>query len=123
MLTENRKRHYSCNDEEEETLHQAKRTPSNPLGHDVWDMNSSSSESSGISSPERLSGAGTIIQTTEHMEKHFLQDSCSPCSTLHFDDKPNLFLGKTKDSYYQVNCILREAHFSSLKIHGQQRPT
>uniref|UniRef100_A0A8C1XDN6 Si:dkey-21c1.1 n=1 Tax=Cyprinus carpio TaxID=7962 RepID=A0A8C1XDN6_CYPCA len=66
---------------------------------------SSSSDSSGISSPERMAGATSNIQKTEQRGLH-------PAVSLSH----NL-------SYDHINRILREAHFSSLQTRGQQGST
>lgn len=129
MLTENRKRRRGCDAEGEQLNPQAKRSGGGQEGHglvsdvgrDVWDSESSSSDSSnGISSPERA--AGTSAGLCEHGQKnHNSQSSLSPLledpsgysSGLHGDDA----------SYDHINRLLREAHFSSLQSRGRPGST
>ncbi|MCI4384386.1 hypothetical protein PGIGA_G00038020 [Pangasianodon gigas] len=127
MPSENRKRHHSCNAEEEQLLPQAKRVPGHPflseLAHDVWDSESSSSDSSCISSPEKLTGAGSIYQSVEQNGKCVLEDSCSPSTSGQFGEEAAFPLCTADDSYHHINRILREAHFNSLKTRGQPGAT
>lgn len=117
MPPESRKRHHSCDAEEEQLLPQAKRFPGHPffceLARDVWDSESSSSDSSCISSPEKLTGAGS--QSVEQNGRCVLDDSCSPSTSSQF--------GESDDSYHHINRILREAHFNSLQTRGQPGAT
>ncbi|KAF4084992.1 hypothetical protein AMELA_G00112440 [Ameiurus melas] len=119
MPSESRKRHHSCDAEKEQLLPQAKRFPGHPffseLARDVWDSESSSSDSSCISSPEKLTGAGSICQSVEQNGRCVLEDSCSPRTSGQF--------GESDNSYHHINRILREAHFNSLQTRGQPGAT
>ncbi|XP_060795999.1 protein FAM104A [Neoarius graeffei] len=127
MLSESRKRRHSSDAEEEQLLPQAKRFPGHSffseLAHDVWDSESSSSDSSCVSSPEKLTGAGTIYQSVEQNGKCVLEDSCSPSTSGQFGEEAAFPLCKADDNYRHINRILREAHFNSLKTHGQPGAT
>lgn len=128
MLTESRKRrHNSCDGDDAQNLPQAKRLASQPffpeLGRDVWDSESSSSDSSGISTPERLPGPSSINQPTDQKENCILKDSCSSSSSGHLFEEPGIPLNDRDSPYCHINRILREAHFSSLQSHGQPGPT
>ncbi|XP_072523885.1 protein VCF1 [Salminus brasiliensis] len=127
MLTESRKRRHTCDADDVQILPQAKRLASQPffpeLGRDVWDSESSSSDSSGISTPERLAGPSSINQTTDQKEKCILKDSCSSSSSSHHLFEEPAFSLNESDSYCHINRILREAHFSSLQTRGQPGPT
>lgn len=83
---------------------------------------SSSSESSCVSSPEKLTGAGSIHQSPRRNVKCILEDSCSPGTSGQFGEEVAL-QHKSDDSYDHINRILREAHFNSLKTHGQPGAT
>ncbi|GAA6104669.1 uncharacterized protein si:dkey-21c1.1 [Tachysurus ichikawai] len=126
MLPESRKRHHSGDAEEEQLLPQAKRFPGHPifseLAQDVWDFESSSSDSSCFSSPEKLTGAGFIHESARINGKRVLEDSCSPSTSGQFGEEVALQC-KSDDSYHNINRILREAHFSSLKTRGQPGTT
>ncbi|KAK3529602.1 hypothetical protein QTP70_032013 [Hemibagrus guttatus] len=126
MLPESRKRRHSCDAEEEQLLPQAKRFPGHPffseLAHDVWDFESSSSDSSCVSSPEKLTGAGSINQSPRKHGTCILEDSCSPGTSRQFGEEVALQC-KSDDSYHHINRILREAHFNSLKTRGQPGAT
>lgn len=68
---------------------------------------SSNSESS-ISSPEHAAGS------------HYAVGSCSPLGSSNSSE----LAGPTNPvSYFQINCILKEAHFQSLQSRGQLRDT
>ncbi|KAF7705422.1 hypothetical protein HF521_020708 [Silurus meridionalis] len=125
MPSESRKRRHSCDAAEEQILPQAKRYPGHPffseLSHDVWDCESSSSDSSCISSPEKLAGAGSICQSVEQNGK--CEDSCSPSTSGQMGNETAFPLCKADDPYHHINCILREAHFNSLKSRGQPGAT
>ncbi|XP_056325049.1 protein FAM104A [Danio aesculapii] len=116
MLTESRKRRRGCDAEEVQVLPQPKRSGGYSflpeVGHDVWDSESSSSDSSGISSPEQMAGATSSIQKPD-------QRGLSPGIAA---EEPAVSLSQNI-SYDYINRILREAHFSSLQTRGQQAPT
>lgn len=141
MLTESRKRRRSCDSEDVQALHQAKRHGGGnalfpELGRDAWDSESSSSESSLISSPERLAGAsgsgGSSSSSstssgvssmgpfsTDGRGTYITQGPpCSPASSSNPGDEPQHAM-----SYDHINRILREAHFASLKTRGHPGPT
>ncbi|TRY99902.1 hypothetical protein DNTS_004336 [Danionella cerebrum] len=105
MMTESRKRRRTC-DADEQLLPQPKRPGAFSLlpevGRDVWDSESSSSESSGVSSP-------SSVQRT-------------PSSPYSAAEEPAVPLSHDT-SYHHINRILREAHFNSLQTRGQQAPT
>lgn len=123
MLTESRKRRRSCDAEQLQVLPQAKRSGGYSflpeVGRDVWDSESSSSDSSGISSPDRMAGASSSIQKTD---QRGLPVSQAPCSPTIAAEEPAISLSHNV-SYDHINRILREAHFSSLQTRGQQGPT
>ncbi|KAM9462350.1 protein VCF1 [Clarias gariepinus] len=127
MLSESRKRHHGCDAEEEQVPPQAKRFPGHTffseLAHDVWDSESSSSDSSCISSPEKLTGAGSVYQPAKQNGKCVLEDSPSPSTSGQFGEDAGFLLGESDDSYHHINRILREAHFNSLKTRGQPGET
>ncbi|XP_028825482.1 protein FAM104A [Denticeps clupeoides] len=106
MLTESRKRRRSCDSEEGRYLPQTKKAVLPELGRDVWDSESSSSDSSGVSSP---GGA--------------LRDPSSPPGPSHPAEEPRSSTSPGASSYQRINRILREAHFSSLQTRGQPGPT
>ncbi|XP_063077675.1 uncharacterized protein si:dkey-21c1.1 isoform X2 [Engraulis encrasicolus] len=129
MLTESRKRRRSCDSEEVQVVHQAKRPSGGnallpELGRDAWDSESSSSDSSGISSPERLLAAGVngmsssasglmaaaavAVADGGRGANFITHGPCSPAGSSSAGDEPQL-------CYNQINRILREAHFASLK--------
>lgn len=122
MLTESRKRRHTCEAEEA----QAKRLPGHPcsseLGYEVWDSESSSSDCSGISSPERLAAAGSLNRSGEQARLCIVQNSSSPSSSHVAEELPSS-THKCDESYHLINRILKEAHFSSLKSHSQPGPT
>ncbi|XP_043109952.1 protein FAM104A-like [Puntigrus tetrazona] len=126
MLTESRKRRRSCDAEELQVLPQAKRSGGYSflpeVGRDVWDSESSSSDSSGISSPERMAGATSNIQKTDQRGLHASQAPCSPIAPNISAEEPAVSLSHSL-SYDHINRILREAHFSSLQTRGHQGPT
>uniref|UniRef100_A0AAY3ZW49 Uncharacterized protein n=1 Tax=Denticeps clupeoides TaxID=299321 RepID=A0AAY3ZW49_9TELE len=69
-------------------------------------LQSSSSDSSGVSSP---GGA--------------LRDPSSPPGPSHPAEEPRSSTSPGASSYQRINRILREAHFSSLQTRGQPGPT
>ncbi|XP_062331675.1 protein FAM104A [Osmerus eperlanus] len=130
MLTENRKRRRGCDTEGEQQLNpQAKRSGGGLEGHglvsdvgrDVWDSESSSSDSSGgVSSPERAAGTSTSL--CPHGQNNYnSQSSLSPIP----DDSSSSLMGFHGDgsSYNYINKLLREAHFSSLQTRGRPGST
>uniref|UniRef100_A0A8B9KJG8 Si:dkey-21c1.1 n=2 Tax=Astyanax mexicanus TaxID=7994 RepID=A0A8B9KJG8_ASTMX len=120
-----KRRHNSCDADDAQNLPQAKRLASQPffpeLGRDVWDSESSSSDSSGISTPERLTGPNSTNQSTDQKENCILKDSCS--SSGHLFEEHAISLNDSDSSYCHINRILRNAHFSSLQSRGQPGPT
>ncbi|XP_042562720.1 protein FAM104A-like isoform X2 [Clupea harengus] len=121
------KRRRSCNSEDGQVLPQAKRPGAGnallpELGRDAWDSESSSSDSSGISSPERLAGAsGSSSMSAFGMDGRgncVTQGPCSPTGSSNPGDEPLLAM-----SYHNINRVLREAHFASLKTRGHPGPT
>ncbi|KAG7226396.1 hypothetical protein INR49_013807, partial [Caranx melampygus] len=119
MLTDNRKRHRSCDSEEDQQLSpQAKRSGGVPLCmYQIWTQSSDSSN--GISSPERA-----IVVTTRpciHSQNNCISlHSPSPkpedsASSLQHGFHGN---GSSSVSYDYINRVLREAHFSSLQTRG-----
>ncbi|ROI81944.1 Protein FAM104A [Anabarilius grahami] len=126
MVSVHRKRRRSCDAEQLQVLPQAKRSGGYSflpeVGRDVWDSESSSSDSSGISSPERMAGASSSIQKTDQRGVHVSQAPCSPIAPTNAAEEPAISLSHDI-SYDHINRILREAHFSSLQTRGQQGPT
>lgn len=129
MLTENRKRRRGCDSEGEQQNPQAKRSGGgqegnglvSDVGRDVWDSESSSSDSSGgISSPERAAGTSTSL--CPHGQNNY--NSQSSLSPLQEDSSSSLtgFHGDSS-SYNHINRLLREAHFSSLQTRGRSGTT
>ncbi|TWW81478.1 hypothetical protein D4764_01G0012930, partial [Takifugu flavidus] len=96
-----RKRHHSCDSEEDQQLaRQAKRSPTTPslLVSDLDSESSSSDSSNGISSPECA----------------IVPEDCTSSSQYGFHgDSSGL-------SYDCINRILREAHFSSLQMRARR---
>lgn len=134
MLTESRKRRRGRdNEEEEQRLNpQAKRPGGghdllvSDLGRDAWDseQSSSSDSSGGISSPER--GALASASPCTHSQNCVSQNSLSPQP----EDSASASLqgfhgnsGGSSVSYYHINRVLREAHFSSLQTRGRPGST
>ncbi|KAK6301692.1 protein FAM104A [Coregonus clupeaformis] len=120
MLTENRKRRRGGDNEGDQLNPQAKRSGGGQEGHamvsklgqDVWDSESSSSDSSsGISSPERAAGgASTYTQSQKNRTSQGLlrpspEDPSISSLSLYGNGTP----------YDHINSVLREAHFSSLQ--------
>ncbi|KAG7491208.1 hypothetical protein MATL_G00000620 [Megalops atlanticus] len=117
MLTESRKRRRSCGSEEGQLPPLAKRSGGGQAllpepARDVWDSESSSSDSSGISSPEQTAGGSSGRQSSP--------SPGSPSNSAPLSEERAPFgLG----SYHHINRILREAHFSSLQTRGLPRAT
>ncbi|XP_071782810.1 protein VCF1 [Centroberyx gerrardi] len=131
MLTDNRKRRRSCDSEEGQQLNpQAKRSGGGPNllvsdpGRDVWDSESSSSDSSGgISSPERAALASTSL-CTHGRNNCISQNSLSPQPDDSASSSLQGFHGDGSSvSYDHINRVLREAHFSSLQTRGRPGST
>lgn len=68
-------------------------------------------------------GAGSLYQSEEQNGKCIQEDSCSPGTSGQFGEEAAFPLCKADDFYRHVNRILREAHFNSLKTHGQLEAT
>ncbi|XP_050962681.1 protein FAM104A [Labeo rohita] len=120
MLTENRKRQRAEGDDEDGQMPQAKRLSSalqsSETGRESWESESSSSESSWISSPDHAAGSSS--------SSHYGVDvigppnglgPCSPHSASKQSDPVDLL------SYQQINRVLREAHFHSLQSRAQSK--
>lgn len=118
MLSENRKRQRIRGDDDVDALlmPQAKRLSttlqSSEGSREAWESESSSSDSSGVSSPEHA--AGTSSSASSQYGAENLRSS-SPHSSLDQSDATSLAL------YEHINCVLREAHFQSLHNRGQTR--
>ncbi|XP_076007615.1 protein VCF1 [Genypterus blacodes] len=128
MLTDNRKRRRSCDSEEDRQLNpQAKRSGGCPgllvsdLGRDVWDSESSSSDSSnGISSPD--SAIASRTSPCVHSQNNCI--SLSPNPEDSASSSQHGFHGNSSSvSYDYINRVLREAHFSSLQTRGRPGST
>ncbi|XP_061078308.1 protein FAM104A isoform X2 [Conger conger] len=111
------KRRLSCGSEDGQVSPSAKRSGGGQaqdpeLGRDVWDSESSSSDSSGVSSPERPPG-GSGVQGAEG-------GGWSPTNPAPFPEESGVPIGQASlgPSYHQINRMLREAHFSSLQTRG-----
>ncbi|XP_035657186.1 protein FAM104A-like [Oncorhynchus keta] len=125
MLTENRKRRRGGDNEGDQLNPQAKRSGGGQEGHvmvsklgqEVWDSESSSSDSSsGISSPERATGGGSTYtknRTSQGLLRPLPEDPSISSLSLYGNDTP----------YDHINSVLREAHFSSLQTRGQPGST
>ncbi|KAL4612906.1 protein FAM104A-like [Arapaima gigas] len=127
MLTDSRKRKRSSGSEDSQTVPQAKRSgggqPIFPeLSRDVWDCESSSSDS-GVSSPEQSTGSsgasGGSMPSTDSMGHHSMPGPCSPAGSVHVTEESLASPGH----YHRINRILREAHFNSLQTRGQPGAT
>uniref|UniRef100_A0A4W5KNR1 Protein FAM104A-like n=1 Tax=Hucho hucho TaxID=62062 RepID=A0A4W5KNR1_9TELE len=124
-LTVYRKRRRGGDNEGDQLNPQAKRSGGGQEGHvmvsklgqDVWDSESSSSDSSsGISSPERATGGGstyTKTRTSQVLLRPSPEDPSISSLSLNGNDTP----------YDHINSVLREAHFSSLQTRGQPGST
>ncbi|XP_013769259.1 protein FAM104A isoform X1 [Pundamilia nyererei] len=121
-----RKRHHSCDSEEDQQLRpQAKRSGGGPslLVSDLDSESSSSDSSNGISSPERA-----IVATTRpciHSQNSCrTQDPVSPKPEVSASSLQHGFHGDGRSvSYDYINRVLREAHFSSLQTRGRPGST
>ncbi|KAM8889379.1 uncharacterized protein ACB058_009047 [Synchiropus picturatus] len=124
MLTDNRKRHHSCDSEEERQLSpQAKRSAVSPtlLVSDLDSESSSSDSSNSISSPE------SAIAATSRPPIHSQNNSVFSLSPKPVDAATPLQRGLHGEgssySYDSINRVLREAHFSSLQSRGHPGST
>ncbi|XP_030645827.1 protein FAM104A [Chanos chanos] len=125
MLTENRKRQRCQGDEEDgQLMPRAKRSSTGHLpsevGRDAWDSESSSSDSSGISSPEHVAG-GSNSSSQCAVDNMGALNAHSPCSPLNTTQSTEQSGPMSLVSYHQINRVLREAHFHSLQSRGQSR--
>ncbi|KAK9977343.1 hypothetical protein ABG768_019163 [Culter alburnus] len=117
MLTENRKRQRAEGDDEDAQMPQAKRLSSalqsSETGRESWESESSSSESSWISSPDHVAGSssGSSHCGVDVIGPHGVPGPCSP----HSASKQDLL------SYQHINRVLREAHFHSLQSRAQSK--
>ncbi|XP_062381946.1 uncharacterized protein si:dkey-21c1.1 isoform X2 [Sardina pilchardus] len=131
------KRRRSCDSEDGQVLPQAKRPGGGnallpDLGRDAWDSESSSSDSSGVSSPERLAGAsgGSSSSSSSSLGSmkafgvdagrgnYITQGPCSPATSSNPGDEPLHAM-----SYHDINRVLREAHFASLRTRSHPGDT
>ncbi|XP_028991209.1 protein FAM104A [Betta splendens] len=127
MLTDSRKRHRSCDSEEDRQLSpQAKRSGGGPslLVSDLDSESSSSDSSNGISSPETpivVSARPCIHQSHNN---RITQYSLSPKPQNSASSLQHGFHGDGSNaSYDYINRVLREAHFSSLQTRGRPGST
>ncbi|XP_065119751.1 uncharacterized protein [Paramisgurnus dabryanus] len=119
MLTENRKRQRAEGDDEDIQMPQAKRLLSSALktsetARESWESESSSSESSWISSPEHSAGTSSGCGV-DVIGPHSGYGPCSPFSA----SKQLCPVGLL--SYQHINRVLREAHFHSLESRAQSK--
>ncbi|XP_005988123.1 protein VCF1 [Latimeria chalumnae] len=110
MLSDDRKRRRSCEDEDIHLLPQPKRISSNTFLHDFWDTESSSSDSSGVSSPDRPSG---LLPADIGVNQR--NPGCSPSTSYQYPYEQSAL---SHGSYVHINQILKEAHFHSLQHRG-----
>lgn len=126
MLTDTRKRHRSCDSEEDQQLsHEAKKSRggSSLLMPDLDSESSSSDSSNGISSPERaiVVTARPCIHSQNNRITH---NSLSPKPEESASASQHGFHGDgSSASYDHINRVLREAHFSSLQTRGHSSST
>lgn len=126
MLTDNRKRHRSCDSEEDQQLSpQAKRSGGGPclLVSDLDSESSSNDSSNGICSPDRAIVTSTSPCT--HSQNNCIsQYSLSPKPEDSASSLQHGFHGDSSSvSYDYINRVLREAHFSSLQTRGRPGST
>lgn len=118
MLTENRKRQRA--DDEVAQMPPAKRLSStlqsSETGKESWESESSSSESSWISSPDHAAGSSSSSHCgVDVIGPHGGPGPCSPHSASNQSDPLDL------PSYQHINSVLREAHFHSLQSRTQSK--
>lgn len=118
MLTENRKRQRA--DDEVAQMPPAKRLSStlqsSETGRESWESESSSSESSWISSPDHAAGSSSSSHCgVDVIGPHGGPGPCSPHSASNQSDPLDLL------SYQHINSVLREAHFHSLQSRTQSK--
>ncbi|XP_048466657.1 protein FAM104A [Rhincodon typus] len=107
------KRRRNCNNEENHSVPPPKRLSNSTLLQDLprdsWDCESSSSDSSSIvSSPDRPNG---------HLPAEANTKPGNSSTMLPFSDSSEQ---SAQGPYFQINQILREAHFYSLHQRGHQ---
>ncbi|XP_043089302.1 protein FAM104A [Puntigrus tetrazona] len=116
MLTENRKRQRAEGDDEDARMPQAKRLSSalqsSETGRESWESESSSSESSWISSPDHAAGSSS---SSSHCGVDVVGPHSSPRSASKQSDPADPL------SYQHINRVLREAHFHSLQSRAQSK--
>ncbi|XP_066498566.1 protein VCF1 isoform X2 [Hoplias malabaricus] len=102
---------------------QAKRSStthrSSEISQEAWEAESSSSDSSGVSSPEHAAGSSSSPSSQYGVDNLATLSGLGPCSPLcsSSDQTGPSSLG----SYHHINQVLREAHFQSLQNRGQTR--
>ncbi|KAI1886426.1 hypothetical protein AGOR_G00195640 [Albula goreensis] len=125
-----RKRRRSCGSEDAQPPPLAKRSgggqaPCPDVGRDAWDSESSSSDSSAVSSPERPAGSSGVPSADSRGWSHLSPSPSSPANPTPFPEEwPPVGPGSPGSvSYQHINRILREAHFSSLLTRGHAPTT
>ncbi|KAG9264592.1 protein FAM104A-like [Astyanax mexicanus] len=123
MLTESRKRQRTQGDDEDAHLMpQSKRSSathkSSEPSVEVWESESSSSDSSGVSSPEHAAGSSSSTSSQYGADNLATLATLGPCSPLSSSDQTG---PSSLGSYQHINQVLREAHFQSLQKRGQSR--
>ncbi|XP_007886756.1 protein FAM104A-like isoform X2 [Callorhinchus milii] len=110
-----RKRRRSCDDEGNQPVPPPKRLSNNSLfqelPRDTWDSESSSSDSSSISSPDRQNGH---LPAENNSNQNRASDSSA---LLQFSDSSE---HPAQGPYFHINQVLRAAHFYSLHQRGHQ---
>ncbi|KAM9457701.1 uncharacterized protein Hap1MRO34_018847 [Clarias gariepinus] len=117
MLSENRKRQRTPGDDDDALLMpQAKRSSttlqSSEGSGEAWESESSSSDSSGVSSPEHAAGISSSTSSQYGAEN---LRSFSPHGYLDQGD------ATSRASYEHINRVLKEAHFHSLHNRAQSQ--
>ncbi|XP_036445515.1 protein FAM104A [Colossoma macropomum] len=121
MLSENRKRQRTQGDDADaQLMPQAKRLStthkSSEISQEAWESESSSSDSSGVSSPEHVAGSSSSASSQYGADNLATLAGLGPCSPLSSSDQTG-----PSSSYHHINRVLREAHFHSLQNRGQSR--